>query len=108
MAHRDRAGGRHRPVVDPHGTDARLSVGPSEVGTIVRTLELPPDEDSRSDTVDYAIVLRGEIYTVMDSTEVEVTAGDVLAQRGTPDARANRSDGSCLPAFVLTGGGLPA
>jgi mannose-6-phosphate isomerase-like protein (cupin superfamily) len=110
------------PVVDPYATDAQLSVGPSEVGTVFRTLELPPDRDWRFDaegnetrplafhttrSIDYAIVLRGEIYAVMDTTEVKMTAGDVLVQRGTRHAWANRSDESCLLAFVLIGGNLP-
>jgi hypothetical protein len=110
------------PVVDPYDTDAQLSVGPSEVGTIFRTLELPPDKDWRFDaegnelrplafhttrSVDYAIVLRGEIWAVLDATEVRMTAGDVLVQRGTRHAWANRSDEPCLLAFVLIGGNLP-
>jgi len=55
----------------------------------------------RTDTVDYAIVLSGEIWAVLDHDETLMRAGDVLVQRGTNHAWSNRSDQSCLVAFVL-------
>ena len=45
----------------------------------------------RTATVDYAIVLDGEIWAVMDEGETLMRAGDVLIQRGTNHAWANRS-----------------
>lgn len=57
-----------------------------------------------TDTVDYAIVLSGEIYAVMDEGETLMRAGDVLVQRGTNHAWANRSGGPCRIAFVLIDG----
>jgi uncharacterized cupin superfamily protein len=54
--------------------------------------------------VDYAIVLHGEIYARMDEGETLMRAGDVLIQRGTNHAWANRSDDVCRIAFVLIDG----
>jgi len=55
----------------------------------------------RTQTVDYAIVLKGEIYAVMDEGEVLLREGDCLIQRGTHHAWRNASDAPCLIAFVL-------
>lgn len=54
-----------------------------------------------TNTVDYAIILSGEIYAVMDVGEKKMKAGDVLIQRGTNHAWSNRSSKPCLVAFVL-------
>ena len=55
-------------------------------------------------TVDYAIVLSGEIYAIMDEGETLLRAGDVLIQRGTNHAWANRSERTARIAFVLIDG----
>jgi hypothetical protein len=52
-------------------------------------------------STDYAIVLAGEIYALMDEGEVKLTAGDVLVQRGTNHAWSNRTDEPAIVAFVL-------
>jgi naringenin degradation protein FdeH len=52
-------------------------------------------------TVDYAIVLSGEIWALMDEGETLLRAGDVLVQRGTNHAWSNRSDAPSLVAFIL-------
>lgn len=52
-------------------------------------------------TVDYALVLRGEITAVMEEGETVLRAGDVLVQRGTNHAWANRTDDIARVAFVL-------
>jgi quercetin dioxygenase-like cupin family protein len=52
-------------------------------------------------TVDYAIVLSGEIYAMMDEGETLLRAGDCLVQRGTNHAWSNRSTAPCLVAFIL-------
>jgi hypothetical protein len=57
-----------------------------------------------TDTVDYAIVLEGEIWSVMDEGETLLRAGDVLIQRGTNHAWANRSQKTARIAFVLMDG----
>ena len=55
----------------------------------------------RTETVDYAIILEGEIWSVMDEGETLMRAGDVLIQRGTNHAWANRSKRTARIAFVL-------
>jgi quercetin dioxygenase-like cupin family protein len=57
-----------------------------------------------TESVDYAIVLHGEIYARMDEGETLLRTGDVLIQRGTNHAWANRSDDVCRVAFVLIDG----
>lgn len=59
-------------------------------------------------TVDYAIVLSGEIWAVMDVGETKMKAGDILIQRGTNHAWSNRSNRPCFVAFVLIDGRRPA
>jgi mannose-6-phosphate isomerase-like protein (cupin superfamily) len=97
-------------------------------GSIFRIIEFPPDNQAphrspeemekrgahvsrerwakragfhQTDTVDYAIVLEGEVYAVLDEGETLMRAGDVLIQRGTHHAWSNRSDRLCRMAFIL-------
>jgi len=58
----------------------------------------------RTETVDYAIVLEGEIYAVMDEAETLMRAGDEPIQRGNNHDWANRSDRTARIAFVLIDG----
>jgi len=55
----------------------------------------------QTDTVDYAIVLEGEVWAVLDEAETLLKPGDVLIQRGTYHAWDNRSDKVCRILFVL-------
>jgi len=55
----------------------------------------------KTDTVDYCIVLSGEIHAVLDESDVLLRAGDCLIQRGTNHAWSNRTDEPCVIAFVL-------
>ena len=55
----------------------------------------------KTDTIDYAIVLDGEIWALMDEGERLMKAGDVLVQRGTNHAWSNRTDKNVRVAFVL-------
>ena len=55
----------------------------------------------RTRSIDYAIVLSGEIAMLLDDSEVMMSAGDVLVQRGTNHAWVNRSADWCRVAFVL-------
>ena len=57
-----------------------------------------------TDTVDYAIVLEGELVAIMDKDETTMRAGDVLIQRGTNHAWANRSGKNARIAFILVAG----
>ena len=58
----------------------------------------------QTDTVDYAICMEGEITAVLEDKETLMKAGDVLIQRGTNHAWANRSDRMCRMCFVLIDG----
>lgn len=58
----------------------------------------------RTQTIDYALVLAGEITCVLDAGEVLLKAGDVLIQCGTNHAWSNRSNAPCDIAFVLIDG----
>ena len=111
--------------------DAHQGILPPDSGTILRIIDFPPEpadpaerdrriratfggmfKDAthdgrkhpgmhRTDTVDYAICLEGEIWSVMDEGETLMRAGDVLIQRGTNHAWANRSQKTARIAFVL-------
>jgi hypothetical protein len=56
-------------------------------------------------TIDYAIVLQGEIVAVLDTGDTVMKAGEVLIQRGTSHAWANRSNAIARVAFVLIDAG---
>jgi mannose-6-phosphate isomerase-like protein (cupin superfamily) len=109
----------------------RVVLTPPANGTIFRVVEFPPEKDlvgkmdrnavfkamaadntmdadagrhpmmHKTATVDYAIVISGEIYAMMDEGETLMRAGDCLIQRGTNHAWSNRSSSPCLVAFIL-------
>lgn len=56
----------------------------------------------RTQSVDYGVVIAGEIVLLLDEDEVVLRPGDVAVQRGTIHAWANRSDSPCRMLFVLT------
>jgi mannose-6-phosphate isomerase-like protein (cupin superfamily) len=58
----------------------------------------------RTETIDYGIVLEGEITLLVDIGEVTVRAGDIVVQRGTNHGWANRSGKNCRIAFILIDG----
>ena len=58
----------------------------------------------RTETVDYGIVLEGEILLILDEGETLVRAGDIVIQRGTNHGWANRSGRNCRIAFILIDG----
>ena len=55
----------------------------------------------KTSTVDYIIVLKGEIYAVMETGEKLLRAGDVLIQRGTNHSWSVRGNEPCIVAAVL-------
>jgi len=118
---------RVRRVVTDHDASGRAIVSADEVcrgvsarpghercdlwkatdGTVFRLVEYQPGvapRNHRTETVDYAIVLEGEIWAVMDEDETLLRAGDILVQRGTNHAWANRSSKTARIAFVLIDG----
>lgn len=58
----------------------------------------------RTETLDYGIMLEGELTLIMDEGETIVRAGDVIIQRGTNHGWANRSGKPCRICFVLIDG----
>jgi len=109
----------------------QITLPPPTNGTVFRIVEFPPDRDfipkldqrsafsvlgegaaesvtgradvlmHRTASLDYAIVIEGEIWAVMDKGEVLLKSGDVLIQRGTNHGWSNRGDKPALVAFVL-------
>lgn len=103
---------------------------PPPRGTILRIVEFPPDSQWRSsadgreafksigaghaqdrsssdpmmhrtNTVDYIIVLKGEIHAIMEKGETLLRAGDILVQRGTNHSWSVRGTEPCIVAAVL-------
>lgn len=102
-----------RPVEPDEPTERTLAVPPPERGTKIRINEFAPghlDERGlqspvhRTESIDYGIVLEGEITLILDDSEVTLRAGDVVVQRGTDHAWANRGDTSAKVVFVLVDG----
>ena len=102
-----------------------IGVPPPPNGSIFRVVDFPPESGARSreavlkemgvadhglvrhhgmhktKSVDYAVVLEGEIDMLLDDIEVHLGAGDVLVQQATNHAWVNRSENNCRIAFVL-------
>jgi hypothetical protein len=110
----------------------KIKLEPPETGTIFRIVEFPPDTAWRKTadakaafasigaaaapdhasgdpmmhataTVDYIIVLTGEIYAIMDKGEKLLKQGDILIQRGTNHSWSVRGDHPCVIAAILVG-----
>ena len=103
---------------------------PPSGGSVLRVIDFPPEPDDPDErqrvmeatfggifadadhrggkhpgmhvtrTVDYAIVLAGEIWAILDAEETLMLAGDILVQRGTSHAWANRSRAPARIAFI--------
>ena len=59
----------------------------------------------RTPTIDFGVVLSGEIWLELDDGEVHLRPGDCVVQRGTMHAWRNRSDKPCVISFVLIDAG---
>lgn len=73
-------------------------------GTVFRVVEFGPGVAGRvhrTDSVDYATVMSGEIDMELDDSVVHLKGGDVLVQRGTIHNWVNRGTEPCVIAFVL-------
>jgi quercetin dioxygenase-like cupin family protein len=73
-------------------------------GTVFRVVEFAPGvapRVHRTDSIDYAVVVSGEIDMELDDSVVHLQAGDVLVQRGTIHNWVNRGTAPCVIAFVL-------
>jgi len=93
-----------------------LRIPPDANGTILRVLDIHPGhlkhikprEDGRhpgmhrTETVDYAIMIEGELTMLLDDSEVTMRPGDIVIQRGTDHGWENRSETvTARIAFVL-------
>jgi quercetin dioxygenase-like cupin family protein len=102
-----------------------IGVPPPRSGTIFRIVDFPPEQGERSReailgemgvapggaarhhamhrtrSIDYAVVLDGEIDMLLEDSEIHLQAGDVLVQQGTDHAWVNRGAAPCRIAFVL-------
>jgi len=86
-------------------------LSPPPGGSLCRIVTLPPDRAFRGGasspqpamqktrTLDFCLVLEGEITLVLDTEEVHLTAGDTVVQRGTRHAWSNRSIHPCVVAI---------
>ena len=84
-------------------------------GSYFRYVQIPPDSVlgivakegqphplmHQTDTLDYIVILSGEIYLIVDEGETLLQAGDIVVQRGTNHAWSNRSDLPCIQLAIL-------
>jgi mannose-6-phosphate isomerase-like protein (cupin superfamily) len=88
-------GGGGGAPVDHHQILVSMGIDPATQGYARH------DNTHRTRTIDYALVLEGEIDMLLDDTEVHVKAGDVLVQQGTNHAWVNNGTKPCRIAFIL-------
>ena len=96
-----RIGAFDDPGAEPHITP------PPPNGSRFAVIDFPPGNTGvmhRTESLDYVIVLEGEIEMDMDDSTVKLKAGDIMVQRGTNHAWANRSGKNARVAFVLVDG----
>ena len=87
--------------VDPSAKPIGTTI---ENGTVFRIVRYEPGvtpRNHRTDSIDYAVVISGEIDMDLDGEVVHLKAGDVLVQRGTIHNWINRGTEPCTIAFVL-------
>ena len=87
-------------------TQGRAPSGTIADGSVFRIIEYGPGvapRMHRTDTIDYAVVISGEIDMRLDEETVHLRAGDVIVQRGTLHDWVNNGTEPCIIAFVLIG-----
>ena len=94
------------PVDNTGGADEGLRETGTTLdnGTVFRILELAPGNTPRlhrTDSLDYAVIMSGEIDMELDGSTTHLKAGDVVVQCGTVHNWANRGTVPCVIAFVL-------
>jgi quercetin dioxygenase-like cupin family protein len=91
----------HAAPVDHHQILVSMGIDPATQGFARHA------NTHRTRTIDYAIVLDGEIDMLLDDGEIHVKAGDVLVQQGTNHAWVNDGTKPCRIAFILIEGKTP-
>jgi quercetin dioxygenase-like cupin family protein len=96
-------------VTFPPDAASRGKIGAAEVAAFFRAMGSPAASTyspaaphpymQKTPTLDFCLVLEGEITLVLDTQEVHLKAGDTVVQRGTNHAWSNRSDRPCRIAF---------
>jgi mannose-6-phosphate isomerase-like protein (cupin superfamily) len=82
--------------------DAFAQIGDEKASTV--KAHSPHPLMHRTESVDYGVVIEGEMTLVLDDSEVQLLPGSVVVQRGTNHAWANRSGKPCRMLFVLVDG----
>ncbi len=82
--------------------EAFSQVGDSHASTV--RADSPHPLMHRTESIDYGVVIDGEMTLVLDDSEVPLAPGSVVIQRGTNHAWANRSGRPCRMLFVLIDG----
>lgn len=82
--------------------DAFAQIGDTAASTV--RADSPHPLMHRTESVDYGVVIEGEMTLVLDDSEVLLRPGSVVVQRGTNHAWANRSGKPCRMLFVLVDG----
>jgi quercetin dioxygenase-like cupin family protein len=90
---------------DGQADEAERKVGTTlPGGSVFRVIEFAPGvapRNHRTDSIDYGVILAGEIDLDLDGTVVRLKAGDVFVQRGTIHNWINRGTAPCVLAVVL-------
>jgi quercetin dioxygenase-like cupin family protein len=91
-------------AAEPDPATGQVLVPPPPNGTKIRINEFPPGVVSpvhRTQSVDYGIVVEGEMVLALDDSETVLRRGDVVVQRGTSHRWENRGDQVARMVFVL-------
>jgi len=82
--------------------DAFSQIGDAEASTV--HTDSPHPLMHRTESIDYGVVIEGEMTLILDAAEVALAPGSVVIQRGTNHAWANRSGRPCRMLFLLVDG----
>jgi quercetin dioxygenase-like cupin family protein len=92
---------------DGDGVPAEFAIAPGPQGTLFRVVQFPPaGADApgplwhRTDTLDYNVVVEGEVWLLTEGGEARLGAGDCAVVRGITHAWDNRSGAVCVLAAV--------
>ncbi len=92
------------PKVFPNGSLLRYVVIPPE-SEVQKYFEKKPGERHalmhKTETLDYIVILSGELYLIMEDTETLLKPGDIVIQRATNHAWSNRTDKPCVQLAIL-------